>query len=65
MTKNISFFLLSIIVAMQILSAAPDKSKIEIMAKHVDATNNVVRARDNVVVYYEDSVIKASSAHFD
>jgi len=65
MTKNISFFLLSIVVAMQILSAAPDKSKIEITAKHVEATKTVVKARDNVVVYYEDSVIKASSAHFD
>ncbi|WP_373028712.1 LPS-assembly protein LptD [Sulfurovum sp.] len=65
MTKNISFFLLSMIVAMQILPAAADKSKIEITAKHVDATENIVRATDNVVVYYEDSVIKASSAHFD
>ena len=50
---------------MQILSAAADKSKIEITAKHVDATKNIVTATDNVVVYYEDSVIKASSAHFN
>jgi LPS-assembly protein len=65
MTKNISFFILSIIVAIQMLSAAGDKSKIEITAKHVDATKNLVKATDNVVVYYEDSVIKASSAHFN
>ena len=65
MTKNIFFLLLSVAVGVQILSAASDKSKIEITAKHVDATKNVVKARGNVVVYYEDSVIKASSAHFD
>ena len=65
MTKNIFFFLVSIAIGAQILSAASDKSKIEITAKHVDATKNVVKARENVVVYYEDSVIKASSAHFD
>ena len=65
MTKNIFFFLLSILVTMQILSAAADESKIEITAKHIDATKNIVSATDDVVVYYEDSVIKASSATFD
>ncbi|WP_223891410.1 LPS-assembly protein LptD [Sulfurovum sp. TSL6] len=50
---------------MQLLSAASDKSKIEITAKYVDAAKNLVKARDNVVVYYEDAVIKASSAYFD
>jgi LPS-assembly protein len=65
MIKNISFFLLFMVTVMQLLSAAADKSKIEITAKHIDAKKNVVTATDNVVVYYEDSVIKASSAHFD
>jgi len=65
MTKNIFFFLVCVVVGIQILSAAPDNSKIEITAKHVKATENVITARGNVVVYYEDSVIKASSAHFD
>ena len=65
MTKKIFFILISIVVGVQILSAASDKSKIEITAKYVDATKNIVKARDNVVVYYEDSVIKASSVHFD
>ena len=62
MTKYISFFLLSVIAAMQVLSAASNKSKIEIIAKHVDAAENLVKAKDDVVVYYEDSVIRASSA---
>ncbi|TNF45236.1 MAG: LPS-assembly protein LptD [Epsilonproteobacteria bacterium] len=65
MTKYISLFLVSIMVGMQILSAASSKGKIEITAKHVDAAGDVVRAKDNVVVYYEDSVIKATSATFD
>ena len=43
---------------------AADKSKIEITAKHVDATKNMSDATGNVLVYYEDSVIKASSAYF-
>ena len=65
MIKKHFFFLVSMIVGVQLLSAASDKSKIEITAKYVDAAKNIVKARDNVVVYYEDAVIKASSAHFD
>ena len=65
MITNIFFFLLSLVVVIQVLSAAEDKSKIEITAKHVDARKNIVTATDDVVVYYEDSVIKASSVHFD
>ncbi len=65
MTKKIFFFLVSMVMGVQILHAASDNSKIEITAKHVDATKNIVKAKENVVVYYEDSVIKASSAYFD
>lgn len=65
MHKTIPFLLLCIVVGLQILSAAADQSKIEITAKYVDAASNVIIAKDNVVVYYEDSVIKASSATFD
>jgi LPS-assembly protein len=65
MIRNISFFLLCVLVGIQVLSASAAKGKIEITAKHVDATKTGVIAKDNVVVYYEDSVIKASSAYFD
>lgn len=50
---------------MHMLYASADKSKIEITATHLETTKTIVTAKDNVVVYYEDSVIKASSAHFD
>jgi len=66
MTKKLFFFLLvSMIAAVQIMSADSEKSKIEITAKHVDAADHIVKASEDVVVYYEDSVIKASSAYFD
>ncbi len=55
------FFLLSI----QILHAAEEKSKIEVTAKHLETTETTVKATDGVVVYYQDSVIKASSAFYD
>ncbi|WP_309498844.1 LPS-assembly protein LptD [Sulfurovum sp.] len=50
---------------MQILYASTDKNKIEITAKHLVSTKTTVTAKDNVLVYYQDSVIKATSAHFD
>ena len=55
------FFLLSI----QTLYAAEEKNKIEVTAKHLDTTETTVKAIDGVVVYYQDSVIKASSAFYD
>ncbi len=50
---------------MQTVYASTDKSKIEITAEHLTSTKTTVTAKDNVVVYYQDSVIKARSAHFD
>ena len=65
MSKFIPIFLLSIAVGIQMLSAANDQGKIEITANHVDSVGDIVTAEDDVVVYYEDSVIKASSATYD
>jgi len=65
MTKFIPIFLLSIAVGIQMLSAANDSGKIEITANYVDSVGDIVTAEDDVVVYYEDSVIKASSAMYD
>jgi len=65
MHKKLFFFLVSMIAGIQILSAASENSKIEITAKHIDAAGQIVKAREDVVVYYEDTVIKASSARFD
>lgn len=60
-----TFFLLCAIFGMQLLYAAIDKNKIEITAEHLESTETTVTAKDNVLVYYQDAVIKASSAHFD
>jgi LPS-assembly protein len=60
-----TLFLLCVLFGMQLLYASIDKNKIEITAKHLESTKTAVTAQGNVLVYYQDSVIKASSAHFD
>jgi len=65
MTKYLSFFLLFLVAAIQLVSAPSDQGKIEITAKDVVAVENTVQAKGDVVVYYEDSVIKATSATYD
>ncbi len=50
---------------MQALHAAEEKNKIEVTAKRLDTTKTTVKAIDGVVVYYQDSVIKATSAFYD
>ena len=57
--------LLSFLLSIQTLHAAEEKNKIEVTAKHLDTTETTVKATDGVVVYYQDSVIKASSAFYD
>lgn len=47
------------------LHAAEEKNKIEVTAKHLDTTETTVKATNGVVVYYQDSVIKATSAFYD
>ena len=50
---------------MQIVHAIEEKSKIEVTAKHLESTETIVKATGGVVVYYQDSVIQASSAFYD
>ncbi len=61
------FFLLILVVAFlaQSLYAVSKSNKIEITAKHIEATKTVVKARENVIVYYADSVIKADTANYN
>ncbi len=61
------FFLLLFVVAFlaQSLYAVPKSNKIEITAKHIEATKTLVKARENVIVYYADSVIKADTANYN
>jgi len=63
MHKTLLLFLFFFTV--QFLHAAEEKGKIEVNAKHLDSTETTVTATDGVVVYYQDSVIKASSAFYD
>ena len=40
------------------------KNKIEILANTIESNNTAVTAKDNVLIYYDNSVIKASSVLF-
>lgn len=59
------FFILCAVCSIQVLYAATDNNKIEITATHIDSTKDIITARDNVLVYYNDTVIKASSARYN
>jgi len=59
------FFILCAVCGIQVLYAATDNNKIEITATHIDSTKDIITAQDNVLVYYNDSVIKASSARYN
>ncbi len=65
MPKHFFLFLFFTVWLTQSLYAVTKNNKIEITAKHITATKTEVTARDNVIVYYADSVIKASSAHYN
>jgi len=58
-------FILCLAFGIQILYAAADNNKIEITATHIASTKDIITAKDNVMVYYNDTVIKASSARYD
>ena len=59
------FFIICAVCSIQVLYAATDNNKIEITATTIDSTKDVITARDNVLVYYNDTVIKASSARYN
>ena len=63
MRKLLFFF--SLVLSVQSLYAVEEKNKIEVTAKHLDTTETTVTATEGVVVYYQDSVIKSSSAFYD
>jgi len=42
-----------------------EKNKIEVSAKHLESTKTTVTAKDGVVVYYQDSVIRADRASYN
>jgi len=64
-----AFFLCFFLTGMVLRSAEqpndPVQKKIEITAKHLNSTKMTVTATDGVVVYYQDSVIKADRARYN
>ena len=58
-------FIICLACGIQVLYAAADNNKIEITATHIDSIKDIITAKDNVLVYYNDTVIKASSASYD
>ncbi|RRS31108.1 MAG: organic solvent tolerance protein [Epsilonproteobacteria bacterium (ex Lamellibrachia satsuma)] len=62
---RIIFLFCCIFIWQKTLFAAQENSKIEVMAKHLYSTKITVHATDGIVVYYQDSVIKAESASYD
>lgn len=65
MLKHVLLFMLFAVGAIPSLYAVNKSSKIEITAKQIEATETSIKARDNVIVYYADSVIKADTAHYN
>lgn len=61
--KYINSLAISMTLSMGILSAS--SNKIEIKAKNIEAVNGIVIASENVVVHYDNMVIRASSATFN
>ena len=60
--KYLLMFILGMTLSIDLLSAS--SNKIEIKAKNINSVGDVVFAKDNVVVHYDDMVIKSSTAHF-
>jgi len=63
MRKFLFFIFLSL--SMITILAAEEKNKIEVTAKHLNTTRTTVKATGGVVVYYQNSVIEASSAFYN
>lgn len=57
-------FLFSFILLFGLLYAE-EKNKIEVTAKHLESTKTTVTGKGGVVVYYQDSVIKADTATYN
>jgi len=58
-------FLLYFILFFGLLYAEEENNKIEVTAKHLESTKTTVTGKDGVVVYYQDSVIKADRASYN
>jgi len=62
MSKAVFLFLFILLFG---LLYAEEKNKIEVTAKHLESTKTTVTGKGGVVVYYQDSVIKADTASYN
>ena len=60
-----TFYLLFFVFFLVLGASAKEKGKIEITANSLKSGKNTVHAQGDVLVYYQDSIIKASSAKFN
>ncbi len=58
-------FLFSALYAQEVKDKTEENNKIEVNAKHLESTKTTVIAKDGVVVYYQNSVIKANTAFYN
>jgi LPS-assembly protein len=65
MSKVFSLPLLTVLCAGMLHASEEEKNNIEVTATHVEGTGSAFRAKDGVVVYYQDSVIRADEAVYD
>jgi len=63
MPKILSLFAFTLFFSL--LYAEEENNKIEVSAKHLESTKTTVTGKDGVVVYYQDSVIRADSAFYN
>ena len=60
--KYMLMLVLGIVLNIEMLSASSDK--IELKAEHIESVKGIITAKDNVVVHYDNMIIKASSANY-
>lgn len=60
--KYVLMFILGMMLSIEILFASTNK--IEIKANNIESVKGVVSAKNNVVIHYDDMIIKASSAQY-
>ena len=57
--------MLSLAVVSSLWAQEENNAKVEILAKELESTKTMVSTKEQVVVYYNDSVISANSAKYD
>lgn len=65
MYKTIFKLFIFVYLGVIALYGEEQEQKVEVVAKHLESTETNVNAKDGVVVYYQDSVIKADRATYD